>query len=620
MTLWNYLIRYRILLLIVVISFILRLSFRSNYLDDWDSVQYAIAINNYSIADHQPQPPGYPIYILFGRIIYLFIHNPTQSLTFVGILFGSLSLIPSYLLAEKFFDKNIANLSAIILSLTPGHLLFSEVAMTDIVSLFFVGTTVYLLYLGLDSKRYFYIASIVLGLTAGIRTTDIILLVLFLIVLIYKIKSKKLELKEIVISISLVILGICIWLIPIIIDTGIDKFITRENDTWESNRDSSTINKVGLLKTFEVIINLFVKGWSIYLYIFFIFILILLIHEFFIGYDFKQENIKLITDKITDKRFIFISVWVMIYSTYSILFNDLTVLRFLLPQFIPLSIIFAYSMIRIVNISHKKFIKISLTIFYGLLIILMGNQALAGAYALHETIPAPIKTAEFIKNNYNPENVVIVSKDSYRHFQYYLPNFIIINIGMEKKMSYQDIISDEIYRYILDNKTILSEDAIIFDNYKEFDFKREKVYTKHEYVDLYQYEDLNKRSIFFIGNGWYKQENWNNKITRWMSNDAILRLYSDDDRNNILNFNTLSFNNSRTLEIYVNNIKIDQVNVTKEFNGIKIPITIKKGLNIIRFHSVEGCDVPSNILRSNTQSINLDNRCISMAFQNMILK
>ena len=52
------------ILFIVVLSLILRLLYISPWLEDWDSVQFALAMNNYSLDLHQPHAPGYPLYIL----------------------------------------------------------------------------------------------------------------------------------------------------------------------------------------------------------------------------------------------------------------------------------------------------------------------------------------------------------------------------------------------------------------------------------------------------------------------------------------------------------------------------------------------------------------------------
>ena len=60
------------LALLIAFAFITRIIFASPYLEDWDSVQFAMAISRYSIPEHLPHAPGYPIYILMGKLINIF--------------------------------------------------------------------------------------------------------------------------------------------------------------------------------------------------------------------------------------------------------------------------------------------------------------------------------------------------------------------------------------------------------------------------------------------------------------------------------------------------------------------------------------------------------------------
>jgi len=112
---------YYPIILIVVISLILRMYLRSNYLDDWDSIQFALALDNYSIALHQPHPPGYPVYVFLGRLVHLVIPNTTDSLVYLSILFGTLSIIAIYILARKFFGEIVGAVSALNLIFLIAH-------------------------------------------------------------------------------------------------------------------------------------------------------------------------------------------------------------------------------------------------------------------------------------------------------------------------------------------------------------------------------------------------------------------------------------------------------------------------------------------------------------------
>ena len=122
-----------------------------------------------------------------------------------------------------------------------------------------------------------------------------------------------------------------------------------------------------------------------------------------------------------------------------------------------------------------------------------------------------------------------------------------------------------------------------------------------------------------IINGWYGLEDWNGTPTRWMENDAILMIYSDENRIVDLSFNTLSFHRPRSIEIYVNDFLQMQTRVLDpkdEFTNVIVAgISLKEGANIVRFHVPEGCEKPCDLGEFNSS----DDRCLSLALQNVIL-
>src|SRR5437763_174957 len=50
-------------ILLGVLTSLSRFPFRSHYLFSWDSANFALALDQYNVTFHQPQPPGYPLYV-----------------------------------------------------------------------------------------------------------------------------------------------------------------------------------------------------------------------------------------------------------------------------------------------------------------------------------------------------------------------------------------------------------------------------------------------------------------------------------------------------------------------------------------------------------------------------
>jgi len=115
-----------------------------------------------------------------------------------------------------------------------------------------------------------------------------------------------------------------------------------------------------------------------------------------------------------------------------------------------------------------------------------------------------------------------------------------------------------------------------------------------------------------VGSGWHGIEFWDNIPTRWMKGDAELLIYSVEDNTSELNMRALSFNRSKTLEIYLNNFLLaEKVIGPMNFINISVPISLKKGKNTLRFHILEGCNKPIDIQEPKS----FDSRCLGVAIQ-----
>lgn len=585
------------IILLVVISFGLRLYLRSNYLDDYDSVQFIMGLKDYSIVNHQPHPPGYPVYIFLGRITDLFFNDGLESFTFMSALFGSLALIPTYLLAKDLFGLRVGILSSIILSLAPAEMLFSVVVMSDIVSMFFIAATVYLLYSGLNSSKCLYLGSFILGVTMGVRQTDILLIFIFIIILFYK-KSQ----KEFLTSLILLSLGVTLWLVPVIVDTGVSNFIYAQSTQGKAASDMGTLNSLGglnlssLIVTVKALISLLKIGWSNSIIPFSLIAIGALIYRI-------KDSKKLLTEKWQ----VILLGWMIPYFLLFIFVTYLEFPRYLLPIFPPMAIIFGYSSIRLIDKINIKCIKEVLAIIIILIIISMAAYSISGAYELHKSVPAPVSAANLIKESYNPDATIILAYESFRHFQYYLPEFLV---EFEPSSKPREIIG-----YLAENKTIIIEAAPLLNNiYKSYTFYRDpKIYSKHTRVVLYELNNSLKN--VFILDGWYGYENWNNISTCWMSNNATIFITSPEKCTGLLSLNALSVYGNRTLEIYSGGNLVKRFSVPPSFLNASAPITLEDGLNILRLYVPEGCDRPSDKEELN----NPDPRCLSIAVQNITI-
>jgi hypothetical protein len=141
------------------------------------------------------------------------------------------------------------------------------------------------------------------------------------------------------------------------------------------------------------------------------------------------------------------------------------------------------------------------------------------------------------------------------------------------------------------------------------------VFLKKKLVDLENFSLDSKSKVFCKGGNWHGLESLQDIPSSWISNNASILIFAPENSNSSLSFNTLSFYKPRMQQIYLNDKLIYEQNIKTIFTEVKIPIKLKKGENVLRFYTPEGCQRPIEIPELN----NMDRRCLSLAFQNITL-
>jgi hypothetical protein len=98
---------------------------------NWDSVQFALALEQFNLHAHQPHPPGYILYVLLGRLFNLAVDNPGLSLSLLSVLVTALALPLFYMLVLHIFDDTaVAWGASLILAASPLAIYYGSVGLT----------------------------------------------------------------------------------------------------------------------------------------------------------------------------------------------------------------------------------------------------------------------------------------------------------------------------------------------------------------------------------------------------------------------------------------------------------------------------------------------------------
>ena len=195
-----------------------------------DSLKYieiATSITNgeYAAIKGIIYPPGYPAFL---AIVYTLLN--TSAATIFAVHFLLLSGIASltFLIAQRFFNirYSLSLLAGLTILVWPYMILYSILIMSEVVYIFFLLSSLYLLLAACTTKtkRSFAYAGVIIGITTLIRPITLLLPFWFigLYILWHLYKKKSLHLyKEIGIGIALFIITLLPWSLYMYANTGV---------------------------------------------------------------------------------------------------------------------------------------------------------------------------------------------------------------------------------------------------------------------------------------------------------------------------------------------------------------------------------------------------------------
>ena len=154
-----------------------RLPFVPRHLYSFDTVNMALALTDFDPTRHQPQPPGYPFFVAEARLLYPLFGTPERTFAVIGSLISGLALGMIYLLGSRMFSPGAGLAAAALLFVNPVFW-FSGLTSPLRPHLALVSILVaYCCWRSLQGEsRYFYAASVALGLGSGFRPELLLLL------------------------------------------------------------------------------------------------------------------------------------------------------------------------------------------------------------------------------------------------------------------------------------------------------------------------------------------------------------------------------------------------------------------------------------------------------------
>lgn len=154
-----------------------RILFRSRLLYDLDSVNFALALERFDPAAHQPHPPGYFLYVQFARLIQHALPDANTALVAVSILASCGAAWMIYQLAAQWFGRGAGRMAMLLFVVSPLCWFHGIVALVYIVEAFFSALVGYWCWRAWSGAAIWAVpASIALAVAAGFRPSTALLL------------------------------------------------------------------------------------------------------------------------------------------------------------------------------------------------------------------------------------------------------------------------------------------------------------------------------------------------------------------------------------------------------------------------------------------------------------
>lgn len=182
----------RVLLVLTVVSLVSRLSLLSISLEEVDSANFVNSLlNGYDVAMLRPHAPGYPVYVFLGWLLDLIVNNPHLSLTMLSAILGSLSVVPLFLILKDHTSTRMATMGSLLFLANPLLWSFSEAALSDVPSMFFLLVLAWSSLRARTSAPAFILTCVMCSLAIGLRQANIFSLIFVAFPVAYRLISER---------------------------------------------------------------------------------------------------------------------------------------------------------------------------------------------------------------------------------------------------------------------------------------------------------------------------------------------------------------------------------------------------------------------------------------------
>ncbi|VAX16446.1 hypothetical protein MNBD_NITROSPINAE04-501 [hydrothermal vent metagenome] len=138
--------------------------------DDQDGVNFILGVQRYDLQFHRPHFPGYPVYIVAGKLLHAATLSSERALVALSVISGAACIWLMFVWLKNFYSRETALLCSTALAVNPVFFEFSHKIFTEIpaMALMLAGLAVLRNPADASGKRWL-ISGAIMGLLLGVR-------------------------------------------------------------------------------------------------------------------------------------------------------------------------------------------------------------------------------------------------------------------------------------------------------------------------------------------------------------------------------------------------------------------------------------------------------------------
>lgn len=200
----------------------LHLPFLPASLEDLDSINFALGIRAYDVAQHQPHPPGYPVFMAVAKLLHVAGLSEVLALGLLSAVSGSLAVLALVALYSRLDldrrDSALTWLAALVTAANPLFWLTSARPLSDLTGLA-AAIAVQALTLSAREARGLALACAAAAFASGIRSQVVWLTVPLLVLTLIRLPAAE-RFRGALTGGAAFVAGGLIWFVPMVVVSG----------------------------------------------------------------------------------------------------------------------------------------------------------------------------------------------------------------------------------------------------------------------------------------------------------------------------------------------------------------------------------------------------------------